>query len=254
MFDILVESSKRKSGKRAGRYFVVTTAIYSVVLLLIGIGTVISFSPALAEEFNLATMIAPPVPSAPSAPPEVKFQNTVRQDAPLDIFAPPKKVIDIPEIDKNTNFERRKPVITGYTGLPGGIENPNGCIGCKVGTDDVPPPQPPPPAPTPDLKKAEVKPAGTTKVSEGVLQGSAVKKTVPVYPPIAKAARAAGVVQVVVTISEEGRVIEAQAINGHPLLRQSAVEAAQRWLFTPTKLSNVPVKVQGVLSFNFMLQ
>ncbi|MFN0108838.1 MAG: energy transducer TonB, partial [Blastocatellia bacterium] len=105
-----------------------------------------------------------------------------------------------------------------------------------------------------EVKTSEPKPAGATRVSEGVLQGSAVKKQVPVYTAIAKAARASGLVQVVVTISEEGRVLEAQVINGHPLLRQPAVDAARQWIFTPTKLSNVPVKVQGVLSFNFLLQ
>lgn len=254
MFDVLVESSKRKSGKRAGRYFVVTTAIYGIALVALGIGTVIGFSPALAEEYNLATLIAPPVPPAPSAPaPVAKLQN-VRADAPLDIFMPPKKIVDIPPDITDVDLTRRSPRPTaGTPGLPPGIGS-DGCIGCKVIKDDGPPPQPPPPTPTPEMKKPEVKPPSTTKVSEGVLQGKAVKRQVPVYTQIAKTTRAAGMVQVVVTISEEGRVLEAQAINGHPMLRPLAVDAARQWVFTPTTLSNVPVKVQGVLSFNFVLQ
>ncbi|MEK7832456.1 MAG: energy transducer TonB [Acidobacteriota bacterium] len=253
MFDILVESSKRKSGKHASRYFVVTTAIYAVALLAIGIGTVISFSPALAEEYNLATLIAPPVPTAPSAPqPVVRLQNNVRSDAPLDIFAPPKRVIDIPPDLSKVSFDRQPRLKVGGTpGLPPGLGLSDGCIGCKVGNNEEEIPIKPPP---PDLPKVQNKPSGTTKVSEGVLQGSAVKKQIPVYTAIAKAVRASGMVQVVVTISEEGRVLDAQVINGHPLLRQSAVDAARQWIFTPTKLSNVPVKVQGVLSFNFLLQ
>jgi protein TonB len=86
------------------------------------------------------------------------------------------------------------------------------------------------------------------------LQGSAIKKPAPAYPPIAKAARAAGAVQVQVTISEDGRVIDAQVVSGHPLLRDAAVQAARQWVFKPTELSGVPVKVQGVLTFNFTLQ
>jgi protein TonB len=76
----------------------------------------------------------------------------------------------------------------------------------------------------------------------------------PQYPPIAKAARASGAVQVQVTISEEGRVIDAAVVSGHPLLRDAAVQAARQWVFKPTELSGVAVKVQGVLTFNFTLQ
>ncbi len=90
-------------------------------------------------------------------------------------------------------------------------------------------------------------------VSGGVLQGNALKKPQPPYPPVAKAAKASGPVQVQITISEEGKVIDAAAISGHPLLRDAALEAARQWEFKPTELSGVPVKVQGVLTFNFSL-
>ncbi|HMV51532.1 MAG TPA: energy transducer TonB, partial [Blastocatellia bacterium] len=75
----------------------------------------------------------------------------------------------------------------------------------------------------------------------------------PAYPPVAKAAKASGQVQVQITISEEGKVVEASAISGHPLLRDAAVEAARQWVFKPVELSGTPVKVQGVLNFNFTL-
>jgi len=90
-------------------------------------------------------------------------------------------------------------------------------------------------------------------VSGGVLQGSAVKKVQPSYPAVAKAAGAQGAVQVQITVNETGQVIAAEAISGHPLLRESALEAARQWAFKPTELSGVPVKVQGLLTFNFTL-
>jgi len=90
-------------------------------------------------------------------------------------------------------------------------------------------------------------------VSGGVLKGLAIKKVSPPYPPIAMAARAAGKVEVQVTISEQGEVIDAVAISGHPLLRDSSINAAKQWVFKPTELSGVPVKVQGILVFNFTL-
>jgi TonB family protein len=90
-------------------------------------------------------------------------------------------------------------------------------------------------------------------VSGGVLQGNAIKKVSPPYPPIARAARAAGKVEVQVTISEQGEVIEAVVVSGHPLLRDAAVNAAKQWVFKPTELDDTPVKVQGILTFNFTL-
>jgi protein TonB len=84
------------------------------------------------------------------------------------------------------------------------------------------------------------------------LQGKAINRVQPPYPPIARAAHASGAVQVQVTISEDGRVIEAAVMNGHPLLRDAALQAAKRWTFHPTELSGVPVKVQGILTFNFV--
>src|SRR5262249_34667916 len=90
-------------------------------------------------------------------------------------------------------------------------------------------------------------------VSGGVLQGSAIKKVQPSYPPVAKAAKASGAVQVQILVSETGEVIEASVINGHPLLRDAALQAARQWQFKPTELSGKPVKVQGILTFNFTL-
>lgn len=110
----------------------------------------------------------------------------------------------------------------------------------------------------PAMKVVEGVPLGEAPkkiaVSGGVLQGSALKKANPSYPPVAKAAKATGAVQVQITVSEEGRVIDATAISGHPLLREAAVEAARQWEFKPTVLSGQPVKVQGILTFNFTLQ
>jgi TonB family protein len=92
------------------------------------------------------------------------------------------------------------------------------------------------------------------RVSGGVLEGSAIRKVPPPYPPIAKAARAQGAVQVNVTIDENGNVTAAEAVSGHPLLRDAAIEAAKQWQFKPISLGGQAVKVQGILTFNFTLQ
>jgi TonB family protein len=84
-----------------------------------------------------------------------------------------------------------------------------------------------------------------------VVNGRAVSLPPPPYPPPAKIIGAEGLVNVQVTIDESGRVISSKAISGHVLLRQAAENAAFRARFTPTLLSNQPVKVTGVIVYNF---
>ncbi len=132
--------------------------------------------------------------------------------------------------------------------IPGQIPLPSIVQARPVSSSELPPPPPPPPAPMPAGTPG---PPKKISVSGGILQGSAIKKVQPPYPPIAQAANARGAVQVYVTVSEEGRVIEATVVSGHPLLRDAALQAARQWVFKPTELSGAPVKVQGVLTFNF---
>lgn len=89
-------------------------------------------------------------------------------------------------------------------------------------------------------------------ISKGVVNGSAISLPKPVYPPAAKAVGASGAVNVQVTIDEDGNVISASAVSGHPLLRASAVEAARSAKFNPTLLQGVAVKVNGVIVYNFV--
>jgi len=91
-------------------------------------------------------------------------------------------------------------------------------------------------------------------MSGGILNGKAVSKPAPDYPPIAKAARAQGTVVVQIVVSEEGDVVSAQAVSGHPLLQAAAVAASRQAKFTPTRLNGVPVKIAGTLTYNFFLE
>jgi TonB family protein len=95
---------------------------------------------------------------------------------------------------------------------------------------------------------------GTVKISGGPILDKAVKKVEPDYPPIAKAARAQGKVIFNITTSGEGKVIQAEIIQGHPLLRDSVLQAVKQWEFKPTEISGVQAKVSAVLTFEFTLK
>lgn len=91
-------------------------------------------------------------------------------------------------------------------------------------------------------------------ISGGVLNGKALSLPKPAYPPIARQAHASGTVVVQVVIDEQGNVVTATAVSGHPLLRVAAATAARGAKFSPTKLSGKPVKVTGVITYNFVAE
>lgn len=93
-----------------------------------------------------------------------------------------------------------------------------------------------------------------TIITGGILNGKAISKPAPAYPPIAKAARAQGTVVVEIVVGEDGNVVWASAVSGHPLLQQAAVAAARQAKFSPTRLSGQPVQVSGTLTYNFVLE
>ncbi len=92
----------------------------------------------------------------------------------------------------------------------------------------------------------------TVNGEHGILNGKAISLPKPVYPPAARAVRATGTVQMQVLIDEEGNVFSAEPLDGHPLLRFSARQAACRAKFSPVMLSGNPVKVSGVITYNFV--
>lgn len=92
------------------------------------------------------------------------------------------------------------------------------------------------------------------KIPLTVLNGKALSLPKPSYPAIARAGHASGTVQVWVSIDETGKVLSASVVTGHPLLRAAALRAAKLARFTPTTLDGHPVKITGILAYNFVAE
>lgn len=95
-------------------------------------------------------------------------------------------------------------------------------------------------------------PAPRAPISGGIMNGRARKLAKPKYPDAARAARISGAVEVRIVFDETGKVISATAISGPPELRQASEDAARRSEFSPVKLAGQPVKVTGVIIYNFV--
>lgn len=94
--------------------------------------------------------------------------------------------------------------------------------------------------------------AGEKTLSGGVVNGKAISLPKPLYPSAARALKAAGTVSILVLIDENGTVFSAEPTSGHPLLRPAAATAACSAEFSPTFLDGNPVKVSGIITYNFV--
>lgn len=261
MFDNLVESSSHKDDiTRKGSFIGVTAVIYGVLILAFFVGGIFWYDAKLGEmELELTTLVAPvPVPQQQKEPeqkqeakPQKVEQNVdVRKELIADVTRTelvPKEVSakasDVPPVRRGVT------TVVGAADSNAQVAMPSGpgagtvvSAPAKVNIADEPPP--PEAKPTPPR----------APISGGVLNGKAISLPKPAYPPIARAAHASGTVVVQVLIDENGTVVSAKAVSGHPLLQAVAVGAARQARFSPTKLSGQPVKVTGVIQYNFVAQ
>ena len=262
MFENLVESGSHSADlKRKGSFLLGFLAIY-VVAIIAALIVGILMAPAFIDQQTLElTALIAPVPvqqqqqeQKQEAKPEkmdVSKNVDVRKELIADVSRAdlvPKEVSakasDVPPVRKGVvtmlgsgNTNAIAPVAPGAG--TGSIVSSGPT---KVDVADAPPP--PPPKPTPPK----------APISGGVLNGKAVRLVQPPYPAIARSARAAGQVRVQIVIDENGNVVSAAPVSGHPLLQGAAVAAARASKFTPTKLSGMPVKVSGVIIYNFVAQ
>jgi protein TonB len=80
-----------------------------------------------------------------------------------------------------------------------------------------------------------------------------LRKIIPEYPSLAKAARVSGVVRLLGVIAKDGTIRNLQLVSGHPLLARAALEAVKQWVYQPTLLNGQPVEVIAPIDVNFTL-
>lgn len=275
MFNQLIESgSHRKDMARKGRFFLGALGFYMLLLAVAGVASVYAYDSHLStQNLELYTLVAlPPAtvqeqerPDEPRRPAAGTRSNEIAQrtdaiERLLDSTRPPDTISTernrVAEIPKNRSFvisdRNTDPADNGgaLNNLPGGVHVPNNnrnAVVVPVTRDD---PEPPRATPSP----APVKPPERIRVASSVISSKIITKPAPAYPVIAKQVRAQGTVTVEILIDEQGRVVSAHATSGHSLLRAAAQQSAYQARFSPTSISGQPVKVSGVITYNFILQ
>jgi TonB family protein len=264
MFNNLIESaSHAKEFKRRGSFLLFTTGTYVILFVVTGVISIYAYDARLEEQTLEITLISPqdfapepdpaPAASQPDRPRDTANNSNAvpeRAEAMLSVNHPehpPETVGTTP--NKNLPLPEHGVVaITGRDynpGSAGGPATPSSGGRAILPSREIVPvdDQPPPPEP----------PKPPKVVSKGVITGLATYLPKPLYTEIAKRARAQGSVSIQVLIDESGRVISAKALSGSPFLTVESQKAAMQARFAPTLLSNQPVKVSGIITYNFVL-
>jgi protein TonB len=264
MFNNLIESCNHSENyKRKGSFFLATTAIYAVFLASAGIASVFAYDAHLENQSLELVSLLTPVPvdkqDAPKPQPAKQIKNSGPKEAQrTELIARVDNPYKLPETvssikSKTPEVPVNIPVRIGTTNYdpdPSDVGSPTGSNTTDNNTvsnnkplviEDTPPP----------IVKKPDPPKVPPLVSKGVVNGIAKHLQTPNYPQIAKAAGIKGQVKVQVLIDENGKVVSANVVSGHPLLSAAALQAAKQSSFTPTKLSDVPVKVSGFILYNF---
>ena len=84
-----------------------------------------------------------------------------------------------------------------------------------------------------------------------VINGKAVSLPKPEYPTVAQVNRIFGTVEIQVLIDENGKVLQAGVKTGNPKLQMAARDAACKATFSTTLFNGKPVKVSGIIVYNF---
>lgn len=85
-----------------------------------------------------------------------------------------------------------------------------------------------------------------------VVRGKVLSKPTPIYPEAAKRQGISGEVYVELIFDETGKVVHVCAVKGDPILSLAAEQAAMRALFSPVSLEGKPIKMMGVMTYNFV--
>jgi protein TonB len=265
MFNNLIESSSHgRELRRRGSFMLFTTASYALVFAIVGVISIYAYDAQMKDQNLEIVTLLPPIVAAPREPeppaerPDSSRNNRPNQAfderrvfvAPIDrVERPPDPVSTAPNPfppirDNVLTISSNRDVNAEAPGSSGNRES--GTTGSRTNSNRIIMETEPPPAPTP-------RPAPKV-VSKGVITSEAIYLPKPIYPPIARQIGTQGPVSVQVLIDEHGKVISAKVISGNPLLTHAAVSAAYQARFSPTRLGDQPVKVSGVITYNFILQ
>lgn len=236
--DLFGDVAVRPPSVRSRRSPVVVASISVHVLVVIAVLVATAIAPdilptprealAFYEPARLIDIELPPPPPAPRPPTVAPELPTVSPDA-----APVVAPTSITPETWSPAVERSSDVVNGIV---------DGIGANVVGVPDAPP------APVVTTPKDPV------PLHSGIRAPEKVVNVTPVYPEMARITQVEGMVILEAVIDASGSVTSVRALRGHPLLDQAALDAVQRWKFSPARLNGEPIPVVMTVTVQFKLQ
>jgi protein TonB len=182
------------------------------------------------EQFSVNMGKTKPAP----APEDVEVQEMpISRDVKITVTPKPQPLVVKSDASKSTH-KLPQPAAPAIT-LPG--SGSDAAIANLV-TTEVPLPQPAP---------------ATVRISQGVSQGLLMKKVAPVYPSMALQLRREGIVQLLATVSKDGKITNIKVLSGDSMLVRSATDAVRQWQYRPYLLNGQPLEVETQIAISFKL-
>jgi TonB family protein len=92
---------------------------------------------------------------------------------------------------------------------------------------------------------------GGLLLARELVEEKLINRVEPQYPQMAKIARIQGDVWLHVLIDKQGHVAKIKAVQGHPILVQSGLDAVKQWEYQPFLLNAAPVEVESTVVVKF---
>jgi periplasmic protein TonB len=239
--DLFGDVAVRPPSVRSRRSPVVVASIAVHGLVVIGVLLATAIAPdilptprealAFYEPTRLIDIQLPPPPAPPRGVVPMREVPTVSPNA-APVVAPTSIV---PE-SWTPVFERSSDGVV------------DGALERTLGSDIVSVPDALPPAPV------VTAPQAPRRMHSGIKAPEKVVNVPPTYPELARQTRVEDIVILETVIDEAGNVTSARVLRGHPLLNQAALDAVQRWKFTPARLNEEAIPVVMTVTVQFKLQ
>jgi protein TonB len=225
--------------------WIVSVAVHAIVLTAVVVAPLLFTQVIDIHNLQLTYLVTPAPPAAPAPPPAAAV---VQKMVPRRAALVPSKLVApavIPRQIAMLHEPEPAPEVTGGVigGIPGG--STGGVLGGIIGGTTLPPAIAPPPA---EKKAKEIlRPGGDVKLPEKLFAPA------PQYPALAKAAHVQGEVLIDAVIDEHGNIVNARAVQGHPLLVPEALRTVMLWKYEPTYLNGVPYPIRMTITVRFSL-
>ena len=230
MFEDSTFESAGRIRTRSRRWMIAAFTFNTTILLALILIPLIC--PQALPHHGISFLMTAPAPQPPEAPPPTV--QTARPPTQMydGHFSAPRTIpSQIVMVEKP-----EPPLITGPESLgPNPATTDNDPFGKRPGVT---------------IGHPEVK---TLRVSTAVEEGLLIRKTMPVYPTIAKAAGVSGTVALAATISKTGTIENLRVTGGPAMLQRAALDAVSTWLYRPYLLDGKPVEVETTVNVIFTL-